>query len=605
MNFRDITNQTIFQQSPISTQIFSPDGVSLMANKAWEKLWRIKHSQLGIYNVLKDKQLVKKGIMPLIKRGFEGETVVIPAIRYVPGETVAIKEVVSYRWVKTLIYPVLDDSNKIVQIVLQHEDMTDQIESGAMLQFQADILQNITDSVITTDLEGVITYWNKGAEKIFGFTAKEMVGQTPQILYPDLEGKGMRYDLSSILKGKDYSGVWPGKRKDGRIIWVAVKTTVMRGSDNEPVGFIGVASDITRSKEIEQALRQSEERLRLAMDAGKIGVWDWDIIGNKIIWSDRIYEIHGLKKNEFDGTVEGFINLIYLGDRIWVGKAMQSALANKVPYSLEFRVHGPKGHIIWIYTSARVLFEKNKPVRMLGATIDISERKNFEKQKDQFIGLASHELKTPVTSIKAYAQLLERTFRRKGDTKAAVLLDKMDKQIDKLTNLIGDLLDVTRIEEGKLLLRKEHFDFNELVKEISEEVQRTSQRHKIVLKLSKPVKIYGDRERYGQVITNLLTNAIKYSPKAVEVVAESRKRNNLLTFSVRDYGYGIAKQAQRRIFERFFRVEWDREDTSPGLGLGLYISREIVTRQGGKIWVESQGGAGHGSTFYFTVPHSQ
>jgi PAS domain S-box-containing protein len=603
MKFTDLTNETIFQQSPISTQIFSPMGESVMANKAWEALWGIKHSQIAGYNVLADKQLVAKGIMPYIKRGFKGEIVQIPAIKYEPGKTIDVKEAVPYRWVSALIYPVRDETDKIIQIVLQHQDKTEQIESEEKLIFHANVLENINNSVITTDLKGNITYWNKGAEVIFGYTADEMMGRTLDRLYPNKDLRQFRVDLKQIVESSDFGGEWQGRRKGGELIWITVKTTLLRDRSGRQIGFIGVANDITERKRMEEAMRQSEERLRLAVDAGKIGVWDWDIVHNTVIWSDRIYEIHGLAKDEYDGTVESFTKLIHKDDLAFVNDLMKKALEKKAVYQAEFRARGPEGKTIWIYTSAGVLFENNRPVRMLGATIDITERKKLEKQKDEFIGLASHELKTPVTSIKAYAQILERSFVKKGDVKAAEFLGKMDRQIDKLTGLIGDLLDVTRIEEGRLKFREERFDFNELVREICEEVQRTTDEHTIVLRLSRSRKVFGDRERVGQVIMNFLTNAIKYSPGAREVIVATKVKKGELIFSVQDFGFGISNAEQQQIFERFFRVNSESGEEYPGLGLGLYISREIVMRQGGRIWVESV--VGKGSTFYFTVPLSK
>ncbi|WP_165423064.1 ATP-binding protein [Ktedonosporobacter rubrisoli] len=222
------------------------------------------------------------------------------------------------------------------------------------------------------------------------------------------------------------------------------------------------------------------------------------------------------------------------------------------------------------------------------------------RQKDEFIGIASHELKTPVTSIKAYTQLLERRFRRAGDEQSATLLKKMDAQVQKLTDLIGDLLDATRIESGKLLFRCSPFDFNELVKEIIEETQRTTSRHTIIHDLAPSVVLQADRERIGQVITNLLTNAIKYSPQAETIRIKTWQEDGELITSVQDFGIGISAEKQAHLFERFYRVDGENQVTYPGLGLGLYISAEFVKRHEGSIWVESE--EGKGSTFLFSLP---
>jgi signal transduction histidine kinase len=214
--------------------------------------------------------------------------------------------------------------------------------------------------------------------------------------------------------------------------------------------------------------------------------------------------------------------------------------------------------------------------------------------------VASHELKTPLTSIKAYTQLLERGFRRVGDERTTELLKKMDAQLDKLNGLIGDLLDVTRIESGQLLFHPSSFDYHKLVQEIVEEMQRTTTRHTIILQLSSSVMLYADRNRIGQVLTNLLTNAIKYAPQAETIIVKTVHTDETLITSVLDFGIGIPKEKCQHIFERFVRVEGERQITYPGLGLGLYISAEFVKRHHGSIWVVSE--EGKGSTFSFSLP---
>ncbi|HUQ85509.1 MAG TPA: HAMP domain-containing sensor histidine kinase [Candidatus Limnocylindrales bacterium] len=231
---------------------------------------------------------------------------------------------------------------------------------------------------------------------------------------------------------------------------------------------------------------------------------------------------------------------------------------------------------------------------------EIIERKRIEKEKDEFIGMATHELKTPVTSIKAYAEVLQWKFKKAGDLVSANNLGKMNTQLNKLTSLIGDLLDSTRIDSGKLYMHKELFDFDELVVEIIEETQRITDRHTLVLDGGTKRKIVGDRERIGQVLTNLITNAIKYSPKADKIFITSKSIDKNITVCVRDFGVGISRDKQAHVFERFYRVSGPKQDTFPGLGLGLYISSEIIKREGGRIWVESV--AGEGSTFCFTLP---
>ncbi|HYK08648.1 MAG TPA: HAMP domain-containing sensor histidine kinase [Candidatus Eisenbacteria bacterium] len=228
----------------------------------------------------------------------------------------------------------------------------------------------------------------------------------------------------------------------------------------------------------------------------------------------------------------------------------------------------------------------------------IQTLKKQAQHKDEFMSVATHELKTPVTSLKAFAQVMQSRLARAGDEKSALQLSKMDAQLNKLTALIGDLLDATKIDTGKLEFHQGYFDFNELVNEIVEEMQLTTERHRIIKKLSATKTIYGDRTRLGQVMVNLLSNAIKYSPHGDTILVSTMGDKKYITCCVQDYGIGIAKENHSKIFERFQRV--GNQDTFGGLGLGLFIASRIIQRHGGTMQVESE--KNKGSTFCFTLP---
>ncbi|MGK7392713.1 MAG: ATP-binding protein [Candidatus Cyclobacteriaceae bacterium M2_1C_046] len=228
------------------------------------------------------------------------------------------------------------------------------------------------------------------------------------------------------------------------------------------------------------------------------------------------------------------------------------------------------------------------------------EKEQLAKQKDDFIGIASHELKTPVTSLKAYTQYLYSIFMEEGNESSAQLLNKMDIQIDKLTALISDLLDVTKIEQGKIAYHMEPFIFDDLVKEVVDDLRQITNNKKIELELNCGNTVTGDRNRISQVITNFLTNAIKYAPNSKKIKATSKEKDGNMIFSVKDYGIGLNEKDKERIFERFYRVDSKKHKNSSGLGLGLYISAEIIRRHNGKIWAESENGGG--AIFCFSLP---
>jgi len=231
---------------------------------------------------------------------------------------------------------------------------------------------------------------------------------------------------------------------------------------------------------------------------------------------------------------------------------------------------------------------------------EIEKRKKLEQQKDEFIALASHELKTPITSLKAFAQVLQKKCQKQKDKSSAAYLGKMDIQINKITTLIEDLLDITKIEAGKLSFHQGQFLFDDLVDEIIEEVQPTARHHKIVKKGTTGKSLVADHDRIGQVITNLLTNAIKYSPNSEKVILELSADLDSVSVSIHDFGIGISEEEQQYVFERFYREKRNGQETFPGLGLGLYISSEIIKRHNGRIWVTSK--ENKGSKFTFTLP---
>jgi signal transduction histidine kinase len=274
------------------------------------------------------------------------------------------------------------------------------------------------------------------------------------------------------------------------------------------------------------------------------------------------------------------------------------SLTTGKPYQVFFRLRKSDNTYRWHLGRALPLTDEKKVLKWFGTNTDIDEQKRLEKQKDDFIAIVSHELKTPVTSIKAFTQVLQNRFTRAGDERSAMLLGKMDAQINKLTSLIGDLLDVTKIEGGQLQFNEDFFSFDELVNEVVEQIQRTTKMHTIEKLGATQKTIHGDKDRIEQVIINFLTNAIKYSPHSGTIIVKRIVEKDHVTLCVQDFGMGIPKERQQQVFERFYRVSGN--ETIPGIGLGLYISAEIIRRQNGKIWVESE--PGQGSTFCFSLP---
>ncbi|MBU8881555.1 hybrid sensor histidine kinase/response regulator [Kaistella sp. DKR-2] len=247
-----------------------------------------------------------------------------------------------------------------------------------------------------------------------------------------------------------------------------------------------------------------------------------------------------------------------------------------------------------IYEQSRALNEMQKALRA-----EIEFRKEAERKKDEFISIASHELKTPMTSIKGYIQLLERSLDKNDIETIRTRLHKVQNQVEKLNVLIADLLDISKIESGKLKFNKKYFPFDHLLDHILEIMQQSNPQIKLVKKGNAGGNVYADEMRIEQVIINFMTNAIKYAPDTEEIHISSMIREDEIYFSVRDFGMGMPEEHQQKIFDKFYRIE-ETSERFQGLGIGLYICQEIIERHGGTVGVNST--PGEGSEFYFTIP---
>ncbi len=288
---------------------------------------------------------------------------------------------------------------------------------------------------------------------------------------------------------------------------------------------------------------------------------------------------------------------VYHTGKAFVAKEQQVALLR----------NGKSESGYYSFTYEPITSSKGEINSVLVVGIDITSetiaRKKIEEseaRKNNFIKMASHELKTPITSMKGYFQMLQERFRDSDDTTLQQSLGVIDRQISKLTRLISELLDVTRIESGRLTLDKTVFSLNQLVHEVTDENTSLLKKHRIAFEEMAGIDVFADQERIAQVLINLLTNAIKYSPAANEINVSLKKEGDKAIVSVQDFGIGIAAGEHKKIFENFYRVKGKDEQTFPGFGIGLYVVSEILKQHDGQVWVNSE--KNKGSTFYFSLP---
>lgn len=315
---------------------------------------------------------------------------------------------------------------------------------------------------------------------------------------------------------------------------------------------------------------------------------------NDLIIPKRYREAHSAGMKRYLETGKGNI----------INKTIEISAINKqgkeFPVEISISATMFRNEHIFIAFVSDISERKRTEAELIKRTVDLERSRELERKKDEFLGVASHELKTPLTSAKAYVQLLERQLEEDPCSEAATqYVIKANSYIDKLNRLIGDLLDATKIQSGKLTFRLSEFPIDEFIKECVENMQHVNPRHTIHIMGKTGLKVKGDRQRLEQVVVNLLSNAIKYSPQAERVDVTIEHAGNEVKIGVRDYGIGIDESNLKKIFSRFYRVEKDSSQFQ-GLGLGLYISREIIERHHGRMWAESR--PGKGTVFYFTLP---
>ncbi len=359
-----------------------------------------------------------------------------------------------------------------------------------------------------------------------------------------------------------------------------------------------IHEDITAQKKAQEELLKSEIKFRRIVEANMLGIAFWNIDGTILQANDEFLRMTGYTRKDLR---EHKINWSVMTPKEYTEvdeQAIDEMMKTGVASTYEKEVIRKDGSHFPILIG-RALLEQS--IRNgVAFILDITERKEVEKRKDEFMSIASHELKTPLTTIKAFAQILKREFEYQGNKTAIRYLSKMDTQLDKLTTLIYDLLDVSKIATGKMDLNEEVFDFDELIDETIEDMRATGIRHRIDKLGTVHKRVFADKYRINQVLINLIANAVKYSPQKDKVDIRVSASQDYVKVSVKDYGIGIPKKSITKIFDRFYRVQDKKRESFPGFGLGLYISSEIVKRHGGKMWVESE--ENMGSTFHFSLP---
>ena len=346
-------------------------------------------------------------------------------------------------------------------------------------------------------------------------------------------------------------------------------------------------------------LSDSEEKLRQAIETGRMGTWSINPKTLEVTMSSFVKELLGLpldKPAEIDMIMKA-VNPDY---HDILTSALENALKNHSPSDTEYPInHLITGEEKWVRATGRVFIDQHgNATEYSGLFIDITEQKLDELRKNDFIGMVSHELKTPLTAINGFVQVLQRKAKKDEDNYAIIALDKAHSQIRKMTAMINGFLNVSRLESGKLLIEKTNFSLDELLKETIEETYVSQSSHQIILNPTCEVNINADRNKIGNVLSNLISNGLKYSDNGTRIEITCKLHDTEVEIQIKDEGIGIKPEDIDKLFERYYRVQGNH--TISGFGIGLYLSAEIIERHGGRIWAESE--EGKGSVFHFTLP---
>ncbi len=366
-----------------------------------------------------------------------------------------------------------------------------------------------------------------------------------------------------------------------------------------------------------ERLEVGQERLRLALDAGRMGVWDWNIETGELSWTAQLEPLHGLAPGTFGGTFAAFREVVHPDDRAALDHAIARAVEEGTGFEIEFRNPWPDGTMHWIAGKGRALRDATgRAVRMIGVGLDMTEHRRLEQElrrqaqeladadrrKDEFLAMLAHELRNPLAPLVNAAAILRAQQSDPAVVESACAL--VERQVRHIARLVEDLLDVARISSGKIALRRERAGLAAVV-ETAVEISRPlidARRHRLAIRLPpEPLHVDGDPTRLAQVLANLLDNAAKYTEAGGEITLTAARAGEEAVVRVRDTGMGMSPQMVERAFDLFAQGERTLERTESGLGIGLTLVRSLVELHGGRVTASSEG-PGRGSEITVRLP---
>jgi PAS domain S-box-containing protein len=455
-----------------------------------------------------------------------------------------------------------------------------------------------TNHVIQLANSHMLSYW--------GRTENQTFGKPLGLAIPELELQGYTAIMDKVYQsGRRFTmnevPVMFNRFGKEETIYINLTIEPILEPEGHINGMIAVATDVTEQVVAKNTLIKTNNTLELAMEAASMGTWQSNLKTGRLELSHTARQIHGITSQDTLVYEETLLELVVPEDVERVGSIIEQAIAARGRFNLDYQIQPLNGSPRkWINSTGMVELDyTGEPSSVIGTILDITESKADELRKNDFIGMVSHELKTPLTSLVGFTQLGLRSAQRKQDTTNAAIYERTNTQLLKMSKMINGFLNISQLESGKIHLNMTEFSLDELMREIIDEVAVTAPMQVFNLKACEIV-LAADRDKIGTVLTNLLSNALKYGAKGKAVEIECRQEADQVEISVQDQGIGIQPNDITKLFDRYYRVENKSTQHISGFGIGLYLSSEIIKRHQGSITVEST--VGEGTTFFINMP---
>lgn len=587
--------QAIADGVPADIAILTADGIVLEINKI-----PLENAQVQLEDVIGKpltdapwwafSSAMQQRLRDAIAQAGKGEVVRFDARVY--GKKVGEREL------EATITPHLDADNNVTYLLYTGFDVTERKRAEAELRFLA---ETIPQFVWVARADGLSEYHNQRWYDYTNTTPEQgFSDRWVQFVHPEDRQRALEAWYTSVQTGTPYEAEFRFRNgRTGEYRWFLARAMPFKDERGNIVKWFGTLTDIHDKKQTETRLRLSEARYQRLLDSNIIGLALGDIYGH-------IYEANEAFARMIDYTQEEIRAGLMRWDTITPPeyryldeKALKELQELGVCRPFEKEYQRKDGSRVPVIIGAARLAEADGKV--ISFIVDISERKELEKRKDEFVSLASHELKTPLTALKMLLYLLRKKSKQEEYQDVTRILSRMEAQVTTVTQLINDLLDVSKIQMGRFDYADEPIDLDTVIQEVVETLQQTTTTQTLRLHGAVHQCIVADKRRLAQVFTNIISNAIKYSPQADSVDIWVSASQNTAVIRVQDYGVGIPEELQSTVFERFNRGSYGAsEKVFPGLGMGLYIAKEIVEHYGGTITVESA--EGRGTTFTVSLP---